>query len=215
MNPQIINYLLVERKSAQEIWENGFVNRENYENKEDFYKQVRAACEVILKFANQVFENRASVLQTLKYSGNKPSILATQKQVKQLISKLESNGITDWESRSIPYVKPQMNKIEIDGVLLPSSPIKDPRDKNRVYEDVRASIIIHDNSLPPKQIEPPTTNKSIRRRQYIKKSGPSSNNKYFVRDRGPSTHDESIQQGKAEASNFRNSIQQTLNEMGF
>lgn len=197
----LIYMLLESRCPARTIWERGYYigkNSEffaaNYEKFVVFCKEQGKQAAVI---ANQLVENKKNVLSIINYSGDNAEKLRIRAEIMKMVHFIESFGL-QWKKRHILYnERILVNPIDSTPVLVNLQ--LDKVDESS-YINVRSETLNYENAVPRKPVE--VNGKEIRRRNYLKKGGPTNNQKYFVPDTG-SVVNECEAAGKAAAAENR------------
>ena len=191
----ILYFTLEKRESLEHLWKFR-INKDKFNR--DFDKFVKFCREITKKTAtelNKYVENKETLLPILEYSGNNPKKLEIQAKLKEIMQNFAEMGLFPLK-RIVKYNHIALKK-NITGyaILATSTYSNQPHDNNTIYEHPRVSIVEEESKEYKKiswEMQPPKR-KAIRKRQYTKKRGPSTNNKYFTIDtRGAIKEDEAM-----------------------
>ena len=210
----ILYFTLEKRESLEYLW-NFRINKSKFNN--NFDKFAKFCREVTKKTAaelNKYVENKEKLLPILEYSGNSPQKLEIQAKLNKIMQNFAEMGLFPLK-RVVKYNHVPLKK-DITGyaILANSTYSNQPHNINAEYEHPRVSIVEEENKEDKKvswEMAPPKR-KAPRKRQYTKKRGPSTNNKYFTIDtRGAIKEDEAM--GIAYNAEKNNSISSLLEDL--
>lgn len=180
----ILYFTLEKRESLESLW-NFRIEKSKFNN--DFDKFVKFCREVTKKAAielNNIVESKEKLLSILQYNGNNAQKLEIRAKIAKIIEKYAELGL--YPLKKVVKYNPIPLKKNISGyaILATSTYSNRPHSDNVIYENPRAAVIeeeakedkkINWEMIPPKR-------KAPRKRQYTKRRGPSTNNKYFTID---------------------------------
>lgn len=210
----ILYFTLEKRESLEYLW-NFRINKAKFGC--DFDKFVKFCREITKKTAeelNKYVENKGNLLPILEYSGNNPKKLEIQAKLKKIMKNFAEMGLFPLK-RVVKYNHiPLKKNITGYSILATSTYSNQPHDSNAIYEHPRVAMVEEESKEDKKiswEMQPPKR-KAPRKRQYTKKRGPSTNNKYFTIDtRGAIKEDEAM--GIAYNAERNNNISKLLEDL--
>ena len=209
----ILYFTLEKRESLEHLWKFR-INKSKFNN--DFDKFVKFCREVTKKTAielNKLVDNKENLLRILQYTGNNPQKLEILAKIKKIVEKYAELGL--FPLTKVVKYNPVPLKKDITGyAILATSTYSNQPHNNAEYEHPRVAMIQEENKEDKKigwEMQPPKR-KAPRKRQYTKKRGPSTNNKYFTIDtRGTIKEDEAM--GTAFNADRNNSISELFKDL--
>lgn len=192
----ILYFTLEKRESLEHLWRFRIDNSKFSNNFDKFCDFCKKISKEVANELNQLIENRETLLPILQYTGEHAKKREISANLNKIVKKYADLGLFPFK-RVVKYNHRILIKnIDSLPVIMSTTISTQPKD-GAVYEHPRTGIVEFENKpenkvnsdfIPPKR-------KAVRKRQYTKKRGPSSNNKYFTIDTS-STHDEAYQAGK-------------------
>lgn len=191
----ILYFTLEKRESLENLWRFR-IDTSKFNNS---FEEFCSFCKKITKNAanelNKLVENRETLLPILQYTGNNAKKQEISANLAKIVKKYAELGLFPLKKIVKYNPRPLVKNITGYSVLADSTYSKP--NPNAIYEHPRTDIIIEENKSDRK-INPdfiPPKRKTPRKRQYTKRRGHSTNNKYFTIDTS-STHSEVYQTGK-------------------
>ena len=209
----ILYFTLEKRESLEHLWAFRIDTAKFNNDFEQFCSFCKKITKEMATELNKLVENRETLLPILQYTGLNPKKREISANLAKIVKKYAELGLFPLKKIVKYNPRPLLKNITGYTVLADITYSNRPRE-NAVYEHPRTDIVELENKVENK-INPdfiPLKRKAPRKRQYTKRRGPSTNNKYFTIDTS-GTHDEVYQDGKFYTAQRNGTISELLKDL--